>query len=47
MHKIDSRIKYKVDEVKRSNSNTIFLNAGDFFQARAMAPGHGFGSRQN
>ena len=27
-----ARLKHKVDEIKRNNENTIFLNAGDFFQ---------------
>jgi 2',3'-cyclic-nucleotide 2'-phosphodiesterase (5'-nucleotidase family) len=29
-----ARIKHVVDETKRNNENTIFLNAGDFFQVR-------------
>lgn len=31
-----ARIKHKVDEVKRNNEHTIFLNAGDFFQVNFL-----------
>ena len=32
-----ARLKYMVDETKRNNENTIFLNAGDFFQVFSLS----------
>ena len=32
-----ARIKSKVDQVTRENPNTIFLNAGDFFQVKILS----------